>query len=137
MANTWYPLCVDAWEKNTTPVDLDGDTIKAILVDLADYTYNAAHEFLSDVPAAARVATSAALANKTVSARVFDADNAAFTAVAGDQVEAIILYKDTGVEATSRLVLFLDTGITGMPYTPSGADVTVAWDNGANKIARL
>jgi len=39
-------------------IDWDTDTIRVILVDAADYTVNlATNQFLSDVPAAARVGT--------------------------------------------------------------------------------
>ena len=117
-------------------VDLDADTIKAILVDNADYTVNlATHEFLSDVPAAARVAISGALANKSVTARVFDADDIVVNSVAGDGTESVILFKDTGVEGTSRLICYIDNA--GVALTPNGNNVTIAWDNGANKIFKL
>ena len=48
----------------------------------------------------------------------------------------MILYKHTGVESTSRLIAYIDTGV-GMPFTPSGADYLVVWDDGANKIFKL
>jgi len=117
--------------------DLTGVNVKVILVDLADYSFSAAHEDLADVPAAARVATSANLTTKSVTGGVFDADDITFSAVTGDQSEALILYIDTGVESTSRLIAFLDSGITGMPVTPNGGDITVTWDAGANKIFAL
>jgi len=118
-------------------IDLDTDTIKAVLVDGADYTPNlATHDNLDDIPAGARVATSAALASKTVTDGVFDAADVTFTAVTGDQFEYIVLYKDTGVESTSRLIMLIDTA-TGLPCTPNGSDITLSWDNGANKIFAL
>lgn len=113
------------------------DDIRAILVDLADYTPNqATHEFLQDVPAAARVAVSGALTGKTSTSGVADADDKTFTAVSGDQSEAILLYKHTGNEATARLIALIDTA-TGLPVTPNGNDVITRWDNGANKIFKL
>lgn len=40
-------------------IDMDTDTIKAVFVDGADYTPNlSTHQYLSDIPSAARVATS-------------------------------------------------------------------------------
>ena len=118
-------------------IDLDADTIKAVFIDGADYTPNlATHQYLSDIPAAARVATSGALQNKTVTDGVFDADDIILTAVTGDQFEYIVLYKDTGVEGTSRLILLIDTA-TGLPCTPNGSDVTIQWASGADKIFRL
>ena len=41
--------------------------------------------------------------------------------------EPLVIYKDTGVAGTSALIRFIDTGVTGLPITPSGADVTVRW----------
>ncbi len=88
--------------------NLASGNIKAVLVDLADYTYSAAHEFLSDVPVAARVATSGNLTSKTFTNGVFDTDDFSFVSAIGDPSEAVILYIDTGTPATSRLVYFND-----------------------------
>ena len=118
-------------------IDMDTDTIKWVLIDTADYTVDlATHDNLDDVPAAARVATSAALAGKSVTDGVFDATDPTLAAVAGDSVEALVLYKDTGTESTSRLIGYVDTG-GGLPFTPNGSDVTIAHDNGANRIFRI
>jgi hypothetical protein len=117
---------------------LSTDDVRFALVDLADYTFSAAHEDLADVPAGARVAlTAAGVGSKTVTGGVFDAADITWSSVTGDQSEAIIMYLHTGVDATARLVAFLDTGITGMPVTPNGGDITVTWDSGANKIFAL
>jgi len=118
-------------------IDWDTDDIRAILIDLADYTPNlATHDFLDDVPAAARVAVSGSLAGKTVAAGVADANDITFSAVSGDPSEAILIYKHTGSDATARLIALIDTA-TGLPVTPNGGDINVAWDNGANKIFKL
>ncbi|MGH3725669.1 MAG: hypothetical protein ACRDUS_16290 [Mycobacterium sp.] len=113
------------------------DTIKAVLVDTGTYTLNAAtHEFLSDIPSGARIATSAALTSKTNVLGVLDAADASWPAVSGLSGEAVVIIKDTGTAATSRLIFFLDSA-TGLPVTPNGGDINIQWDNGANKIGRL
>lgn len=118
-------------------IDWDTDSIKALLVDSADYTPNmSTHQFHSDVTGAGIVATSGNLAGKTVTAGVADANDLTFSAVSGDSCEYIILYKDTGVSGTSRLICLIDTA-TGLPITPNGADINVAWSNGSNKIFKL
>ncbi len=118
-------------------IDWDTDVIKAVLIDAADYTVNlAAHQFLSDIPLAARVATSAALTGKTVDNGVADAADLVFPTVNGDHVEALVIYQDTGTAGTSRLIAYIDTA-AGLPVTPNGGDINVAWDNGANKIFKL
>ena len=108
-------------------LDLLTDTIKVTLVDLADYTFSAAHDFIDDVPAGARVATGT-LASKTTTSGVFDAADTTFTSVTGDVSEALVLWKDTGVEATSPVIAFLDTGVTGLPVTPVGTNIIVQWN---------
>jgi hypothetical protein len=116
--------------------NLSSDTIKAILVDSATYTFSAAHQFLSDVPAQSIIST-ATLASKTVTGGVFDAADIVFTSVAaGAALEYVILYKDTGVAGTSALLCFIDTA-TGLPVTPTGSNINVAWSNGSNKIFAL
>jgi hypothetical protein len=118
-------------------IDLDTDTVKAVFVDGADYTPNlATDDNLDDIPSAARVAISGALQNKTVTDGVFDADDIVVASVSGDQFEYIALFKDTGVEDTSRLLLLIDTA-TGLPCTPNGSDITIQWSSGSDKIFRL
>ena len=117
-------------------IDWDTDDIRCILVDTADYTVDlAAHDNLDDIPAGARVATSGALTGKTVAAGVADADDVTFSAVTGDQSEALVIYKHTGTESTSRLIAYIDDA-TGLPVTPNGGDITVQWD-ATNKIFKL
>lgn len=128
MANAIYPKYKQAAISGGANHDLIAGNVKAILIDLADYTYSAAHEFLTDVPAAARVATSANLASKTATNGTFDAADVTFNTVSGDPSEALILYIDTGTEATSRLVCFQDTGVNGLPVTPNGGNLPIAWD---------
>lgn len=118
-------------------IDWDTDDIRVILVDTADYTVNlATHDNLDDIPAAARVATSGSLTGKSVTNGVADADDVVLSSVSGDQCEALVIYKHTGTESTSRLIAYIDSA-TGLPVTPNGGDITIQWDNGANKIFKL
>lgn len=113
-----------------------GDTIKVILVDTALYTVNlSTHEFISDVASGARVAT-ATLTLIDPTAGVCDANDVNFGNVSGASAEALVIYKDTGVEATSPLIAYIDTA-TGLPVTPSGGPILITWDNGANKIFKI
>ena len=119
-------------------IDWDTDDIRAILVDTGAYTVDlATHDMLDDVPSGARIAVSSALGSKTVTAGVADAADVTFTSVTGASVEAIVLYKHTGVESTSRLIAYIDTASSGLPVTPNGGDITISWDSGANRIFRL
>ncbi|RDJ35548.1 MAG: hypothetical protein DWQ19_12080 [Crenarchaeota archaeon] len=118
-------------------IDWTDDNIKCVLVDTDDYSVNlSTHDFLADIPAGARVATSGNLAGKTSTAGVADANDVTFSGVSGDECEAIVIYKDSGDAATSQLIAYIDTA-TGLPVTPTGGDITIAWDGGANKIFKL
>ena len=118
-------------------INMSSNEIRAILVDTADYTVNlATHDFLDDVPAGSRVAVSAAMASKTVTDGIFDAADVTWSAVSGDPSEAIVIYQHTGTESTSHLIAYIDTA-TGLPVIPNGGNITVTWDNGANKIFKL
>jgi len=114
------------------------DTIKAVLIDAAAYTVDLAnHQYLSSVPPGARVGTPQTLASKTVTNGVADAADITIPSVPlHDPCEAILIYQDTGDEATSRLIAYIDSA-SGLPVTPNGGDIAVAWDNGSNKIAKL
>ena len=112
------------------------DNIKAVLVTSGYTPSTGTDQFLSDVPGGDRVATSGNLASKTSTSGVADAADLTFTAVSGSAVAYVVLYKDTGTAGTSPLILIIDTA-TNLPVTPNGGDITVQWDNGANKIFKL
>lgn len=118
-------------------IDWDTDDIRAILIDVADYTVDLdADDNLDDIPGDARVAVSGALTGKTVTDGVADADDVTFSEVTGDECEAIVLYKHTGTESTSRLIAYIDSA-TGLPVTPNGGDIKVEWAATADKIFKL
>lgn len=134
MANALYDTGRNAFLLGD--IDWVADDIRVILIDVADYTVNlATHDFLNDIPAGARVAT-VALSGKSASAGVADASDPTFTAVTGDQSEALVIYKHTGTESTSQLIAYI-TDATGLPATPNGNDIVLTWDGGANKIFKL
>lgn len=134
MANGLFVKGIEALMQGQ--INLVSDTIKVTLVDLADYTADlAAHDFINDVPAGARVAT-ATLASKSVTGGAFDAADVTFPAVTGDQSEALVIWKDSGTESTSPMIMYIDTA-TGLGVTPNGGDISVVWDNGVNKIFKI
>jgi len=134
MANALYGKGRDKFLNGS--INWGSDTIKAALIDTGTYTVAIdTHEFLSDLSGV--VGTATALASKSSALGVADAADTTFSAVSGNTVEAIVLYKDTGVAGTSALIAYIDTASAGLPFTPNGGDVTVAWDNGANKIFKL
>jgi hypothetical protein len=132
MANVRYPKAAE--RSLTTGLNLSAGTVRCQLIDLGTYTYSAAHEFLSSVPGGARIGTPVTLANKVVTNGVFDADDLTFSGLVGaPTIEALLIYVDTGSEATSPLIALIDTA-TGLPIAAGATGGTVTWDNGANKI---
>ena len=136
MANAIYDLARQSFLSGSPSIDWDTDDIKCPLVRSSDYTPNlGTDQYLSSVPT--RVADSANLSGKSATNGVADAADVTFTSVAaGAAIQYILIWKDTGVAATSPLIALLDTA-TGLPVTPNGGDITIAWDNGANKIFKL
>ena len=136
MANALYDLGRQAFLEGE--IDWADDDIKVLLVDTGDYSVNlATDQFHSDVTGAGIVATSANLGTKTVTNGVADAADVTFSSVSGDQCEALVIYKDSGVSGTSPLIAYIDTASAGLPVTPDGGDITIQWDSGANKIFKL
>lgn len=115
-----------------------GSTIRCGLVDSADYTVDLVnHEFRNATGLAAgieEISGNMTLIDAAADG-VVDANDVTFTATAGDQSEGILIWKETGSAATDLLLFWWDTA-SGLPVT-LGGDVTITWDNGANKIAAL
>lgn len=98
------------------------DTIKCALID-SSYTPNlATHEFWSDINAHV-VGTPVALSSKTDTTGIAGCAAVVFPTTSGSVVGYLAFYKDTGVAGTSPLIALFDT-LTGLPYTPSGGDIT-------------
>ena len=55
---------------------------------------------------------------------MFDAADVTVTAVSGSAFTHVILYADSGSDATSRLIAVFDVS----SYTPSGGDINVVWN---------
>lgn len=131
MANTLYDKGREAFLAGDA--DWDANTIKVCLLS-SSYTFSQSHQFHSDL--AGIVATSGALSGKTVTNGVADANDVTFSAVSGSQVTQFVIWQDTGVSGTSRLLVYFDTA-TNLPITPNGGDITIQWDGGSNRIFKL
>jgi hypothetical protein len=119
-------------------IDWTANDIEISFMDAADYTLNIdTDEDQVDLTDAGIVATSVTfLASKSSTLGVADAADKTIATVAGDEFEYIVIYMDSGTDATSWLIACIDTA-TGLPCTPNGGDITVQWDDGANKIFKL
>lgn len=117
-------------------IDWDTDDIRVMLVK-STYSFSAAHKFLVDLGSVDN-GRSAALASKTVTNGVADAADTSLVATAAVACASLVVFKHTGSDATARIIAFVDTPTSGLPFTPAaGQTVNIAWDNGANKIFKL
>lgn len=110
------------------------NTIRAVLIDVTRYQVDLAnHQWLSDVTAGAIVSTSGPFSGKTITAGVANASPITFTSVSGPLCSALVIYRDTGVASTSRLIAYM-TQAVGLPAAPDGGNIIVSWDSGPRKI---
>jgi len=134
--NAWY----DKTKTTIGKAGLNLNTLsnpKIIAIEEGLYTFSQAHDFLDDIPVGARLAT-ATMASVTFGVSLesyLDAADTTFTTPAVGVVEALVIYNDTGVEATSPLILYIDSGVTLPITTESARDLEIIWN--ANGIAKL
>lgn len=131
MANALYPKWKEALLQSSADADLDGSGTTGVYVALVDtgvYTYSAAHEFYSSLSGV--VGTDQEIpATKSYTNGVFDGGDVTFPTVSGNTVEALVLYRKTaGANTTWRLIAYIDTGVTGLPVTPNGGNISITWN---------
>jgi hypothetical protein len=131
MANAIYPLYKGSLLNADTNVSLSVNTTTdgpyCSLVDTGTYTYSATHQFFSSLSGIQ--GTDQRIASPTITSGTFDGNDLTYTAVTGVSIEALVIYRhNSGANTTWRLVLYLDTSVTGLPVTPNGGDITVTWN---------
>lgn len=131
MANAIYPLFKQELMKGTADNLLnsaEGATgVYCALVDTGTYTYSAAHQFYSSLSGV--VGTDQEITTKTQTNGTFDGTDLTYTAVTGASVEALVLYrKNAGANTTWPLIAYIDTGVTGLPVTPNGGNISITWN---------
>jgi len=117
-------------------IDLVNDSIAALLIDLDFYTPDLdSDDTQADIPLAAQIAQ-VTLTGKTLDGTTFRADDSIFTSVEGDNVDAIVIMKNTTDSETSLLICLMDSA-SQFPITPDGSNITIQWDSGADGIFTL
>lgn len=134
MANALYALGKEKILSGS--IDFTSDTLKVALIKNT-YAQNLTTDEFYGTINTYTLGTPQTLTSPTVTLGVFDAADVTYTAVtSGDTAEAVVIYKDTGVDGTSPLIAYIDT-ITGFPLATNGGDITVQWDAGAYRIFSL
>lgn len=121
MASQLFPKGAGHILGASTAVDMTANNIKFLFYSGAITT---TWEFVSDLTGASIIARSGNLAGKTTTNGVFDANDATVTAVSGSAFTHVILYADSGADATSRLICVFDIS----SFTPTGGDISVIWN---------
>lgn len=134
MANVLYDPGREGFLDST--ISWTSGDIRVMLVK-STYTFSAAHKFIADLGAVDN-GRSAALGTKTATNGIANAAGTSLTATAAVACVALVIFQHTGSDATARLIAYIDTPASGLPFTPAaGQVVPVAWDTGANKIFKL
>lgn len=116
-------------------ISMTGD-VRVMLVK-STYVFDDLDQFIFDLGAVDN-GRSAALGTKTYTSGVFDAADTTITATAAIACNALILFQHTGVDATARLIAYIDSPTSGLPFTPAAAQVVnVTWADTADKIFKL
>ena len=109
--------------------DFSGGAIDVIFVT-SSYTFSAAHTSWSSLTntvgdgGTAR-ANAENLANPSVTSGVADADDPVFASVTGTNINAFVVFYDSGVDGTSLLFGYFDSIST---FSPSAQQVTINFD---------
>lgn len=124
--------------------DLTAAVLKVALV--RTYTFSAAHVFLSDVTGTGGGVlngTPVTLANPTITAGVFDADDCTITTTANAANHILIVYQASAVTGgadvaptAQRLCWFFEAGVN-LPVIPGTGSLTVTWPAGSGKIYKI
>lgn len=118
-----------------------GNAIHAALIDATKYNPAAttSDKFLS-TPAAisgAIVARFGPLTGKAATDGILDCDDVTWTSVGnGLHVGAIIFYYNSGSDASSRMILFVDNA-GGFPFDGNGGDATYQVPGSGNLLGKL
>lgn len=136
MANALYTKAKEAFLEGL--LDLTDDTLKVCLVKNTYIVNLNSHQYLSDIGGSNIAATSGALNGKYTTNGIFDAENITIEDYGTSGFSYVILFKDTGVSSTSRLIAYIDTA-EGLPVSSSDStiSITINWSNAINKIFTL
>jgi hypothetical protein len=135
MANHIYPTYKQALMSASANVSLTlNDTTNGPYVALVNiaggaYTYVSSHSFWSDVSANAIGGSAGVnIGSPGVAGAIFSGAGVTFSSVTGSAAGALAIYRhNSGAAGTWVLVLYEDTGVTGLPVTPNGGNITIGW----------
>lgn len=113
-------------------ISWSNDDIRVMLVNDGDYTADTNSDLTVDqIPLSARIgpSTGIALFSKSTYNGIAGAADSVFVNVAAGplQVKAAVIFKNTGDESTSPLIVYIDSA-TNLPVTPNGGNIVISWN---------
>lgn len=139
MANNLYDKAREAfltgeisWKDDTIKVALVGTPLGSTATYTAKTSGPTSHQFLSEIPQSNRLATAELVrdfgsGSNDASLGVAKGRQVSFSNVTGT-IRAIVIYKDTGNDATSPLIAHLDDINATNSTLSSATPVTISWD---------
>lgn len=118
-------------------IDVLADTIAVRLLS-SGYSYDSTDVYLADISGAVLLGTGVSLASKSVvSGALYAADVAYGTVTVGYIVAGILVYQDTGIAGTSRLMAHIDRKADAVPMAlaSNGGGFILSWPSG--RVMRL
>lgn len=130
-----YPLAVSAFLDGD--LDVLSDSLRLRLM-VAGYNYLPTDQYLSIVPGGTLLGSGTLLSGKSIIDGALYADDVVIAPIsAGSTVVRALLYQDTGVAATSRLIALIDRKADRVPLSilTNGGGFTLTWP--AGKVLKL
>ena len=118
--------------------NISSDSLKVLLVTESYVPNQNIDQFVSNISGSYIKQRTSSLTNVTNTLGVIDADNVLVSNYDGSAFKALVIYKDSGTDSTSRLLAYIDTA-TGLPVsaTASPISITISWSNDQYKIFSL
>lgn len=139
MSSFIYDLALQGFLEGS--FDMATADVKVLLVQTSGgYTPNqATDQYVSIIGSGNIASRTPQLTSVVTTDGIFGAANTSFTSVSsGPACGALVMYIDSGSDSTSPLIAFMDsTDYSGLPITPNGGNITVAWPTGADLIFSL
>jgi hypothetical protein len=107
--------------------------VYACLIDTASFTPNPTTDAFYSTIAPYIVGTPQEILSKTLTATAgganFDGADVTFPSVTGASAEVIAIYRqNAGANTTWPIIAYVDTGVTGLPVTPNGGNISITWN---------
>jgi len=118
--------------------NISSDSLKVLLVTDSYVPSQNTDQFVSNISGSYIKERTSSLTNVTNILGVIDADDVTVAEYSGLAFKALVIYKDSGTDSTSRLLAYIDTA-TGIPFLGINAvtNITINWSNSSNKIISL